>query len=185
MDTVKETNETPVYTLSLKGEGMSLERNVAKDVALEIINVALGGAEASRRSRGGGSNGPGNPGSAGPDSDERVAPGEFIEAVTASSNPQKILAFGVYLADHRGEESFTRDDIKGMFRSAHEPLPGNFGRDFRNALSSNWIASEDGSSDRYFVTKTGRNVMNGGFADGAARRPRRRAGRASSGGDQG
>jgi hypothetical protein len=183
MDQETQAADTSSYTLSLKGEGITLERMVAKDIALEIINVALGGVAGPRRSSESGTDGAGKPGGEGAGVAEPVTPGEFIESVNASSNPQKIVAFGVYLRDNRGEGSFTREDIKGMFRSAHESSPANFGRDFRNALSANWIAGENGPSDRYFVTGTGAKAVSSHFAEGGARRRRRPTARASSEGD--
>lgn len=183
MDQETQAADTSSYTLSLKGEGITLERMVPKDIALEIINVALGGVAGPRRSSESGTDGAGNRGGEGAGVAEPVTPGEFIESVNASSNPQKIVAFGVYLRDNRGEGSFTREDIKGMFRSAHESPPANFGRDFRNALSANWIAGENGPSDRYFVTGTGAKAVSSHFAEGGARRRRRRTARASSEGD--
>jgi hypothetical protein len=181
-----QAEETPEYKLSLKGEGVSVERDVTKEVALAVINVALGGRPAvgaaathtcvtARRRTG-------SPAELGAGEAERVTPGEYIEHRNARTNPEKITAFGVYLRETRDQETFTREDIKGMFRAAHETAPANFGRDFRAALTSRWIASEEGSTDRYWVTGTGQRAVAEQFA--TPRRPRRRAARATSGGDE-
>lgn len=192
MNPETQTSETLSYTLSLAGEGITLERKVTKDVALKLINVALGDATGPRGAgRTGAEEGgqtahsqatEGEGGTRGV-SEERVTAGEFIETVNAHTNPEKIVAFGVFIRDNRGQDNFTREDIKGMFRSAHETPPANFGRDFRAALSENWIASEHGSSDPYFVTKKGTKAMQNQFAEGRTRKPRRKASQKSSGSD--
>lgn len=170
-------NDPSSYKLSLKGEGIALERDVPKDIALSVINIVLG----SPTKRGTSSTGEaGQPPPEQSEAKARVTPGEFIEEQNAGTNPEKIAAFGLYLKDMRGQENFTREDIKAMFREAHETAPANFGRDFRAALTSNWIAVESDSSDRYFVTTTGRKAVNDQFAAARPRKPRRKSARANT-----
>ena len=98
------------------------------------------------------------------DGDERLTVGEYIESVGARKNPEKIVAIGRYLRDRRDQPEFTRDDLRLMFREAHEALPGNLGRDVATTLSQRWIAEESGRKGRYYVTKTGNDALDGGFA---------------------
>lgn len=175
MTDMDETVETPGYTLWLKGEGITIERKLTKDAALAVISVALGGAP-SMEGAGGAQPGAGSrPAARATVGSSGETPGEFIERVGARSNPDKIVAFGHYLHDS-GQNDFAREDIKALFRAAHESPPGNFPRDFRTAVSSNRIAQE-GASDRYFVTKTGRAAVESEFATrpSPSRRGRRRS----------
>lgn len=182
MHTEPEAAEKPSITLSLKGEGLTVNTKLTKAVALAVINVAYGGAPnapALPRTDTAGQSAPGG----GTGTDEQVTAGEYIESVNAGSNPEKITAFGVFLRDTRGQENFTREDIRGAFRAAHEPAPANFGRDFRTALSNRWVASDGENSDNYFVTSSGKKVVADHFTAPRTRRTRRKATRASSGGD--
>lgn len=181
MDDNNQTVKTPSYKLRLEGEGITLNRELTEEVALAVINVALGGAPTAAPSpRTGGAGGAAaTPARA----SSGETPGEFIESLSATTNGEKIVAFGAFLHDDRGQADFTREDIKAMFRAAHESPPANFPRDFRAALASNEIA-EEGSTERYFVTKTGRKALENKFAaPRTTRRTRRRGGRNASGDD--
>lgn len=180
-----ETNdpEPAGYDLSLRGEGVELTKKITRSVALQVINVALGGGEVpapGRRAAAGRRTSP-PPGDGAPS--DRLTIGEYLETVNASSNPEKIVAFAVFLRDDRGEDTFTREDIKAAFRSAHESPPANFGRDFRAALSTRWIASDDEPSGRYFVTSTGTKAVESKFTVERKRKPRRKATPAADGDD--
>lgn len=174
----------PTYTLSLQGDGITLKRELTREVALAVINIALGGVTAAPPSGGrsgetpappGGGRGGSTPiGASAPPIDG--TPGEYIEETKARTNADKIVAFGAYLHDHKDQQRFTRVEIKGLFRAAHETPPANFGRDFRAALSSKGIAED--TPDQHFVTKTGRGMLEQEFT---APRPVRRARRQATG----
>jgi hypothetical protein len=170
------TSEEPLYKLLLEGEGITLSREIPRDAALAVINVVLGGAVLpAALAQGARSAAPSSAGAttAGEGTTDET-PGEYIETVGARTNVDKIVAFGAYLHDARAQQHFSRDDIKAMFRAAHETPPANYPRDFRAALTSRGIAEE--SPDRYFVTRTGRSMIEQGFsAPRASRRGRRQA----------
>jgi hypothetical protein len=185
MNDEPEAAEKPSYTLSLKGEGITIDQKITLDVALAVINVALGGGAVTPPKRAASSLDAGTDTTVGGGivADSRLTAGEYIESVNAGTNPEKITAFGMFLQDTRGQENFTREDIRSMFRSAHEPAPANFGRDFRSALTYHWIAPEGDSSDRYFVTNSGKKAVADHFSTPRSRAGRRRATRTQTGGD--
>lgn len=149
-----ETN----YTLELAGPGLSLKRGLDELTAMRVMAVVMGGQPKGENPI---VSTTGLPGLGA--SDPALSVGEFVDEASASTNPEKITAFAVYLKQYRGRSSFTRADIKPMFEEAGEPLPRNFGRDFRNAANSKWIASSDGGTN-YFVTKTGHAAVQNRFS---------------------
>src|SRR5262245_9402684 len=125
------------FRVTLHGPGVQVDKQVEQAAALAILRVALGdmnvngattespkGAETLEKQR------------------PRLSLREYLDSVDASSNPEKITAFGSYLRDHMGQEDFTRDDIKASFRSAGESLPANIPRDFGSAAQNGWIAED-------------------------------------------
>src|SRR5438309_700004 len=113
----------PTFKLSLTGEGVTVEREVAGDVARDIIAVVLGGGIP----RGVRSTAPSATG---------LSIREFIDETGAKKNPQIVTAIGQYLIDHEGQERFTRGDLKARFAQAGEPMPANLSRDVALAVSS-------------------------------------------------
>ena len=67
----------------------------------------------------------------------------------------KILAVGRYLRDLENKGDFNREDVRSRFRSAGEPQPANFHRDFQKAVRAGWIAEDHRNRGRYYVTRTG------------------------------
>jgi hypothetical protein len=138
------------FRVTLHGPGVQLDKQIDQAAALEILQVALGevngrgsaaeprkGTEASEKQR------------------PRLALREYLDAIDARSNPEKIVAFGSYLRDHVGQEDFTRDDMKASFRSAGESLPANLPRDFGSAAQHGWIAEDPAKAGRFYVTRKG------------------------------
>lgn len=163
-------DEGPMYELSLKGEGITVEREVSGDVARDIIAVVMGGVAGARRPRAV------SPGSVGPPR-LGVSVREFIDDAGAKKNPQIVTAIGQYLIDHDGQERFTRSDVKNRFSQAGEPTPGNMGRDVALAVSSGWIA--ENPRNQFYVTDSGRRAIETKFEGHAIRRPRRRSSKKS------
>ena len=156
----------PSYRLTLEGDGITLSRDVSQETALALINVALGGAPnaplASGQHPGSSKASITTATSAGATTRSTTdTPGEFLETVGARTNVDKIVALGAFLHDQRDQDQFSRDDVKGMFRAAHESAPANFPRDFKAALTARALG-EDGPG-RYFVTRTGRALLERGF----------------------
>jgi hypothetical protein len=145
-----------LYTVSIKGNGIAVEKSVSAQVARQVINAVMGGAVSESAS--------------GPAKHAEAASGtypevrrtslrEFIEESQARRNPDKITTIAQYLLEIEGKELFTRDDIRGRFRSAGEAAPANFPRDFAWAVKNSWIAEDTKSPNLFYVTQTGRNAI--------------------------
>lgn len=177
-----DTTEPPamVYELSLKGNGVAIQREIPEQVAVNVIALIMGGRVAGGRvvdSRG--------PARSASISTTGTSPGEFLTDTGVKRNPDKIVALAVYMTDELGKDSFSRDDVRRMFQEAGEPIPGNFTRDFTWAVRNRWIGAVIGSSNEYRVTNKGREAVQQKFSPAilaASRQPvgkRRRQRRAN------
>ncbi|QBR70409.1 hypothetical protein CU048_02975 [Beijerinckiaceae bacterium] len=163
-----ESNEE-LYSVSIKGNGITIEKSVASHLARQMINMILGGTTTY------GSVSPQEPlvsgnrtsgtSTAPPPGGGRTSLREFLDESQATRNPDKITAIAEYLIAHEGTESFTRDDIKGRFRTAGEAAPANFPRDFTWAVKNGWIAEDPKSPGSFYVTKKGRTAIENKFSD--------------------
>lgn len=146
------------YTLSLKGDGISIEREIDPATARAVVGIVLGGLpekvavpmqnspQASRASH------------------DRVSLREFLNEADAKRMPDKIVSIGEYLITHAGQEEFSADDLRNGFRSAAEPLPANFSRDFQWTISNGWIAEDPRNPGAYYVTHSGRAAIQAKFS---------------------
>lgn len=157
------------YRLTLKGDGVTVEREVTEDHARQIIAIVMGGAAMAGA--------PARP-SASAGGITRAASGqipalrEFVDEVGAQRNPEKIVAIGAYLVDHLGQDNFSREEVKSQFKNAGEGVPGNYPRDFRWAIIAGWIAPDPNTSGRFFVTDSGRDALTQKFPDEIRERTR-------------
>jgi hypothetical protein len=166
------------YDLTLKGAGVTIERRIPESLALSVVALVMGGVPASNPLRR-----PASvqglairPAVVG----QGVTVGEFMTAVEAKRNPDKILAFGAFISDELSRPTFTRDEVRSMFQQAAEPLPANFHRDFTWAVSNRWLGEQVGTPGAYYVTGTGRKALETKFAaeiKAATKLPRRRRAR--------
>jgi len=146
------------YSLSLKGHGMTVDREIDEATAFEVLGIVMagGGVLAS----------PGTPPIRHNVPRPRQRGGqslrEYLDEVEAKRNPDKILAVAKYLANETGG-SFTPDDVKARFQEAAERVPGNYGRDFRWTVRNGWIALVSGSKDEYYVTDAGDKALDAKF----------------------
>jgi len=165
---VNEPNEpdvalAPTFELTLRGEGLSVDRKISADVARDVIALVLGSArEISREARGGTSG----------SSRVKKSLREVLDEAEANKNPQIITVIGAQLTDS-AEDRFTRSDVKTKFAQAGEPMPANFARDFALAVSSGWIAEDQ--KGEFYVTDAGHRAITAKFVDQRIRRPRRRS----------
>jgi hypothetical protein len=149
-----------MYELSLKGRGIGVEREITEPVALQILSVLMGQEQPIPSRRASGMQ-PARPVDA-------ARPGrslrEFLNEVEASRNVDKIVAIAAYLESERGYETFSSTQIKGEFRSAREPTPANFPRDFRAAIGAGWLAPSHDDPNEYYVTDSGRRAVEAQFS---------------------
>jgi hypothetical protein len=159
-----ETPSVPQYDFSLTGDGISITRKVSEPVARSIIALVLGGTITPAREISFAQ--PPNAGGAAPSSrqaSERLSLREYLDDVGATRNPDKITAIGQFMLEQEARDLFTRDDVKSRFRSAGEAAPGNFPRDFSLAVRTGWISEDPKSPGSFYVTKKGREALQGGF----------------------
>jgi hypothetical protein len=157
---VSETQKLP-YSLSLKGRGISIAQNVDQPTARAIVDIVLGG-DLSAKSP---SLSTKLPVSA--PTSHGMSVREFLDHSRPTSNPEKITAIGEYVATSEGQGTFTKEQVLARFRSAGEPAPRNFRRDFAKAISKGWIAEDTRSPGNFYVTRKGKTAIGEGFSSGA------------------
>ena len=89
---------------------------------------------------------------------------EFLDYVTATRNPEKIVAIAEYLSARESKADVSKDEVLAQFRVARELVPANFSRDFAWALSIGWIAEDAHNMGRFYVTKTGKAAIQERFS---------------------
>lgn len=147
------------YRLVLKGPGITIEKDIDQNIAaaiaqLSVSGVSVGSAGGTARRA---------PLSASSGSEQPLSLREFLQQAAASSIHSKIVVVGRFMRDHEGLNDFSREDIRGRFRSAGEPQPANFHRDFQKAVSAGWIAEDPHNKGRFYVTRTGDEAIERGF----------------------
>jgi hypothetical protein len=185
------------FDVSIKGEGVMIEKKrVAAPLARQLINILMGGGDGYEHVLAHsvtvhGSTPKSAPGSSG-EGASRTSLREYLDETQATRNPDKITAMGQYLLLHENVGEFTRDDIKGRFRTAGEVPPANFPRDFSWAVKNGWIAEDPKKPGAFYVTQKGRVAIEGRFSDGvkkstsqpsARRRSRKRGSNSQSEGE--
>lgn len=91
-----------------------------------------------------------------------LTPRNALEAAGAKTNPEKIVAFALYVEQQGSKDTFTIEDIKPLFRQARESVPGNLSRDLDAAIRSSWIAAAEDKGE-YYVTEVAAGVLDSGF----------------------
>ncbi|MBE6474249.1 MAG: hypothetical protein E7Z95_01520 [Actinomyces succiniciruminis] len=159
-------------TVTVNGPGISIERHVDEELMSGVIAMLFGAPVTPASDGIFGALRDGGVRKPQPWGDEPTL-GEFIDETGASTFAHKICAAGYFLVNNRGQESFTRDDVKNALIDAQEDMPGNFARDWRSAASSNLIAQKPGESGKFIVPRTGRTAVESCFQDLPKRRARR------------
>lgn len=150
-----ETVKSSSYNLTLKGEGISVSRDVDQSIARAIMELVLGGgapvnsAVPTHRA----------PATQAHAQITRLSLREFLDQAAPNRNPDKIVAIGEYIIQHDQQSDFTKDDVKARFRNAGESPPANFPRDFTWAISNGWIAEDAHNAGRYYVTQKGKAAI--------------------------
>lgn len=187
-----------LFTVSVNGTGVNLTRTVDPATALNVIATVLGGGTAAppapvayaphtppaprastQRDIPGGSPGTGDA------LDAHTTVGEYIDECGARQFPAKITAIGHFLQLKLGQSTFTKDEVKSQFRPAGEAAPGNFPRDFNEAISQRWIAEDVHNKGQYFVTTTGKKAIAAQFDKTTRRATASRRKKSSSATDNG
>jgi hypothetical protein len=153
------------YKVTIDGLGLSLEREVSKEIGDQIVVLILTGNAAMatpvRLPVGDGRSGalPVQPGKKSGADQPQLSIREFLNEHDPKRSPDKITAIGVYLKDHSDLETFGRTELETAFQSAAEPIPANLPRDLAWAVRSGWIAARPGTKGQYYVTNSGRQAV--------------------------
>lgn len=164
------------FTLTLKGDGITVERKVSRETALAILSSVLGAPNpetglalpaqlpplvtpvAPQESLISATN------STDPrDHGKPLAIREFVNESEPKTNAQTVLLLAQFMAKHEGSERFTREDIRKRFPRAGAPMPKNFTRDFQTAIDRGWIGEDPTNKDSFYVTRTGEAQLQTGF----------------------
>jgi hypothetical protein len=164
------------FKLTLNGTGIAVDLNVSREIALSVLNIALGGPSAAHvmtdsskeeplalpypaqpNELYGGSDRIGEP-------SKPTSIREYVNEHEPKTNAQLVLCIGQYLAEHQNIERFTRDTIRPQFPAAGETLSKNFARDFQTAIDKGWIGADPQNREQFYITRTGEKQMETGFS---------------------
>ncbi len=171
------------YKVSLEGEGLTLTRNVSKEVGEQILLLVVTGNVGTAKV-----SVPVAPAApAAPTAENVVASApiktavvegdglaEFLASHSAKRNPDKIAALAYWLKTERGRASFTKDDLPKLFEAAGERPPANLSRDFTLTKEAGWIHPLVNDPDSYQLTNKGRTAVTSNFSTGLSFRNRRK-----------
>lgn len=153
-----ETEKPQSYTLTLKGDGVSISREIDEITATAVIQAmmgsGIGAASPFNRDRQ----------ASVPPSGLRKSLREALDEAEAKRMPDKIVTIGEFLISQAGQEDFSKEDVRARFRAAGEAAPGNFGRDFAWTVSNGWVAEDPNNPGRYYVTQTGKAAIEAKFS---------------------
>ena len=147
-----DTEDT--FAVSLKGQGISLEKEVDKRTALAIFAAVMGETEMVEAQR---------PNQAGALSFKaKLSLREFLTEVDPKTHNERIVAIGHYLHEQKSQDAFSKDDIEAGYKSAREKLPKNLSRDLGRTVAAGLIDEADGNAT-FYVTNTGAKAVENCF----------------------
>jgi hypothetical protein len=164
--------EPVAATVTIRGAGVAITREVDDATMSSIIALLFGGRESARTGAQRAQNYLNPEGR--PLWDASLTLGEFLDEAGARTFSQKICAAGYYREKFEGQDSFDRDYIKAALVAAHESMPANLSRDLVSAASGKLIAAKPGEAGHYFVTTTGRKAVESQFQELPRRKPPKR-----------
>jgi hypothetical protein len=147
------------YSFSLKGPGVSIERQVDEEVACQLMHIAMGGPHSAMPVQHGSIHRQSNQHDASP----KLSLREFLLQAQPKRNPDKITAIAVFMKRHDGVGDFAREEILAKYRQAGEQTPSNFHRDFNWALKAGFLAEDPVKHGRFYVTGTGETAVSSQF----------------------
>lgn len=161
--------EERTYQVKVTGPGVSIEQEVAKAIGDQIVLLVLTGGSQVATPSGGVVAPP--PATVEPPTlpattnrtNNTKSLREFLTETAPVRSIDKIVAIGVYKADYENTDAFTNATLTSAFRSANEKVPANLGRDLGSAVRAGWIAKDPDNSRSYYVTETGRKVVEAKF----------------------
>ncbi len=145
-----------IISITITGEGLSLTKKTNLQKAGQIISFL-----------GIGQNTQGIPNQSHSPSfavaSSPIQPKEVIVTSGAKTYPQKIAALAVYLKNQVGQNSFTPQELKLIFKKMGDE-PKNFTRDLKIAVELGYVTCIDPTTESYELTDKGIEVVKGVFS---------------------
>lgn len=176
------------YKITIEGAGLSLDREVPKEIGEQVVVLLLTGAAPVTQAAPAPLQSVNTPVTAAPappqthhvphtpqqhvDGHPDTSIREFLDSCEAKRAPDKITAIGNYLKIHNHQPDFDKNDLISHFESAAEPVPKNITRDLKWTLKAGWIALKNGSKDRYYITNSGKTAVEQKFSKEVVKKTR-------------
>jgi hypothetical protein len=96
---------------------------------------------------------------------------ELMLEKNPATNTERITLFAYYRERFEGNSRFDRADLEPYFAKAKVSPPGNYARDFNEAVKRGWI-HEDGSDS--YITSRGIEAVESGFTSQKATTPKKK-----------
>lgn len=149
------------FNIELTGPGVSIKQEISKQLAQEIVAAVFSGSlqqiqkpssqEKPHRS------------ASRDDDGIELSIREFVDKYEPKRKVDFIATFGLFLKEHRGQSTFTREDLISCFEDSGESIPANLSRDIEWAVSAGLIATKNGFKDQYYVTQSGKTATHQKF----------------------
>jgi hypothetical protein len=92
----------------------------------------------------------------------RQQPKDVIVNSKAKTYPQKIVALAKYLQEQMGQNTFTPQELKLLFKKMGDE-PKNFTRDLKTALELQYVLCVDTATEQYELTSRGNDALSESF----------------------
>jgi hypothetical protein len=86
---------------------------------------------------------------------------EALDQAAPKTSPETIAVIGAWLMDIEGVEDITRQSVRDRYQDARLSAPGNYPRDFALAVQKGFLAPTKSDKNRFYVTRTGRKLLEG------------------------
>jgi hypothetical protein len=143
------------FHVTLGGEGIKVDKDVAADVARRIMNIVLGG-EDHRAGPGDDSAGAG-PRDASATSTEKLTAKAFMAAKRPGTDVERVTCLAFYLTHTLGTPTFQTRDISKLNADAHQPKLANPTVATNNASRQRYLTPAGGGKKR--ITTLGEEVV--------------------------
>lgn len=171
MATEDEDGSSPKYEIEIKGEGLTLNREIPETKVTEILGILLGpnrgeGAVSTSSAQVSGSTGVHGTAqtdaeSSGNDGEPVKSIAQFMNEVGANNNFQKLAAIALYHDMYLGKNTVRRDKFPEWFEKAGLSVPKNLPRDIRNSVKRTLIAESTSEENRYYATEAAKEKLLG------------------------
>ena len=151
--------------ITIRGDGINVERDVNEGVAREVLLLVLGGrGSAGREGAADGQRlGERGEGLAEKPLGGRTSLRDFLTAHGPKRNPEKIATIAEYLKTYESKPTVTKQSLAKAYEEAAEPVPGNLSRDITWTVKIGWLADKQGASDTYYITSSGSQAVRSKF----------------------